>query len=61
MNHTSDRIATIVISMYFISLQLSIHHPSCRRVCGGGRLLSKNLADGAGAFLEGFHRATHLL
>ena len=29
--------AIVVISMCFICLQLSILHPTCRRVCGGGR------------------------
>ena len=37
---TSTTAAIVVISMCFISLQLSILHPSCRRVFGGGRRFS---------------------
>ena len=32
--HPTNSTAVIVISMCFISLQLSILHPSCRRVYG---------------------------
>ena len=35
--HPTSTTAAIVVSMFFICLQLSILHPSCRRVCGGGR------------------------
>jgi len=34
---TSTTAAIVVISMCFICFQLPILHPSCRRVCGGGR------------------------
>jgi len=34
---TSTTAAIVVIRRCFISLQLSILHPSCRRVCGGVR------------------------
>jgi hypothetical protein len=34
----ADSTAAIIVSRRcFICLQLSILHPSCRRVCGGGR------------------------
>jgi len=33
---TNTTAAIVVISMCFIPLQLSILHPSCRRVCVGG-------------------------
>ena len=35
--HPTSTKAAIVISSCFTSLQLSILHLSCRRVCGGGR------------------------
>ena len=34
---TRSTAAIVVSSSCFILLQLSILHPSCRRVCGGGR------------------------
>ena len=37
LNHPTSTTAAIVVSRRcFIFLQLSILHPSCRRVCGGG-------------------------
>ena len=43
---TNTTAAIVVSRRCFISLQLSILHPSCRRVCGGGRRfhLAPNLA-----------------
>ena len=37
LEHPASSKAAIVISSCFISLQLSILHPSCRRVYGGGQ------------------------
>ena len=44
--HPTKSTAAIVVSRRcFISLQLSILHPSCRRVCGEGRQDSRALAS----------------
>ena len=45
---TSTTAAIVVISMCFISLQLSILHPSCRRAFGGGWRFCVRIISGIG-------------
>ena len=43
--HPTRSTTAIVVSSSFIFLQLSILHPSCRRVCGGDRHILRNILE----------------